>query len=287
MIDTATSTSARLRLVSGNDPGRAFELTQDRINIGRDSTNVICLDHITVSLHHAIMVRVGEHYKVRDLISTNGTYINGERMTGAELRSGDRLRFGEVEMQYEEAELPAAEPKRVPCRTPPLKHRPVSAAPARQYRIVGSDGRTYGPADAALVRKWISQGFANGQTWVPGEAGGGNWKQLGEFPEFADALVGITTPANLLGTPPKDALWQEPVKVGSSADMEPVALLKQAAAAAASSGETPPRRSFLVNMGLLLLLALAGAVAAWWFDQWPFDSRGPLSGYARNAARSM
>src|SRR5258708_2559941 len=104
MVNSAVSTIAKLQLVSGKALGRAFELTQDRVNIGRDDSNVICVDNITVSLHHAILVRVGNHYKVRDLISTNGTYINGERTTGGELHSGDVMRFGEVEMRYEELE---------------------------------------------------------------------------------------------------------------------------------------------------------------------------------------
>src|SRR5438477_5918267 len=110
MVSIATGTIVRLQIVSGEALGRAFELTQDRVNIGRDESNIICVDHITVSLHHAILVRTGDHYKVRDLISTNGTYINGERTTGSELQSGDVLRFGEVEMRYEELERSAEKP---------------------------------------------------------------------------------------------------------------------------------------------------------------------------------
>lgn len=284
MIDTAASIITRLRLVSGTGSGRSFELWQDRVNVGRDPSNVVCLDHTTVSLHHAILVRTGDHYKVRDLISTNGTYVNGERMTGAELRSGDVLRFGDVEMRYEEVGRPVTEPRGVPSPMAlPLGRQPTSASLTRAgpYKIVGADGRVYGPADAALVREWISQGFANGQTWVPPVAGG-NWNQLGEFSEFADALVAITTPTHLLGTPPKEALCDEPIRVESSADPELVALLQQAADAA-SSRETPPRTGFPMIVGMLLLLALAGAIAAWWFDQWPFNSRGPLRQYARSA----
>src|SRR5216684_564597 len=107
--DSTTIVIARLQLVSGAMPGRVFELTQDRVNVGRDDDNLICLDHITVSLHHAILIRVGTHYKVRDLISTNGTSVNGERITGAELRHGDLVSFGEVEMRYEEPGQPAVE----------------------------------------------------------------------------------------------------------------------------------------------------------------------------------
>src|SRR5258705_7641390 len=108
-VDSTTAVIGKLQLVSDTMSSRVFELTQDRVNVGRDEDNIICLDHITVSLHHAILTRVGTHYKVRDLISTNGTFVNGDRMTVAELRHGDVLMFGEVEMRYEEPGEPALE----------------------------------------------------------------------------------------------------------------------------------------------------------------------------------
>jgi tetratricopeptide (TPR) repeat protein len=262
-------------------------LTQDRVNIGRDDSNVICLDHITVSLHHAILIRSGEHYRVRDLISTNGTYVNGERTTGTELRSGDTLHFGEVEMRYEEVEQPAGEFGDAPNRRVlPLGRPRPSSAPVkeRQYKIVGADGRTYGPATATLVRKWISQGFANAQTWVPAESRG-NWKQLGEFPEFADVLKDNPIPTNLLGTPPKDARWEEPIKVAPSIDPELLATFDEAPVVLADrrrAAKAKPR-SYSTYVGALLFMALAASGVAWWFDQWPFNSRGPLRKYARSA----
>jgi len=130
MVVSAPSAIARLELVSGKTPGRTFELTQDRVNIGRDETNVICLDHTTVSLHHAILVRTGDHYRVRDLISTNGTYVNDERTTGAQLRHGDMLRLGEVQMRYEVVEQPAAQSKdgAKPTVLPLGRSRPIPPA---------------------------------------------------------------------------------------------------------------------------------------------------------------
>jgi tetratricopeptide (TPR) repeat protein len=286
MIGSATSIIGRLQFISDKASDRGFELTQDRVNIGRDNSNVICLDHSTVSLHHAILIRSGEHYRVRDLISTNGTYINGERATGAELRSGDILHFGEVEMRYEEVEPPAEESREAPKRgVLPLGRQRPSAAPAkeRQYKIVGADGRTYGPATGALVRKWISQGFANAQTWVPAESRG-NWKQLGEFPEFTDLLDDNLTPSNLLGTPPKDARWAEPVKVAPSMEPELPATVDEMPVVMADRAQTTKkrRRNYSMYVGVLLFMALAASGAAWWFDQWPFDSHGPLRKYARN-----
>jgi len=287
MVVSATSAIARLELVSGKTPGRTFELTQDRVNIGRDDTNVICLEHSTVSLHHAILVRMGDHYKVRDLISTNGTYINGERTTGAQLRHGDMLRFGEVQMRYEEIEQPAAESKGgvKPTVLPLGRSRPIpppASVREKQYKIIGADGRIYGPATVALVRRWILQGFANAQTWVPAEARG-NWKRLGDLPEFAEALADNATPTHLLGTPPKEARSAEPVKVGPGMDVATVPGFESEPSDAAD-GRRTAGRSLAAYIGAFLLLAVvAGGVAAWWFNQWPFSLRGPLRRYARGA----
>ena len=279
MVDSATSAIGKLHLVTGTLSSRVFELAQDRVNVGRDDDNVICLDHITVSLHHAILIRVGTHYKVRDLISTNGTFVNGERMTGAELRHGDVLLFGEVEMRYEEPGQAEAEPKKPASQKvlPLGRSRPI-APPAKEleYRIVGADGRTYGPVDAAQLRKWIAQGYVNEQTWLPAEARR-NWKQLAELPEFADALRANPTPTNLLGTPPKEARSETPQKVGPSAMVE---------FATASEGmpTAPARhRRWPHYLFALLLVALLGVATAWWFDQWPFGPREPLRQFGRSA----
>jgi tetratricopeptide (TPR) repeat protein len=118
MVDPTTSIAARLHLVSGKKPERVFDLAQERVNVGRDPSNIICLDSSTVSLYHAILVRVGAHYKLRDLVSTNGTHINGQRTMGTELHNGDILRFGEIEMRYEELPRSLAEP--VPAPAGPL-----------------------------------------------------------------------------------------------------------------------------------------------------------------------
>lgn len=283
-----TRTRARLQFVSGKESGRAFDLTQERVNIGRDDSNVICLKDDTVSSHHALLIRVGDHFKLRDLISTNGTYLNGERTMDALLRDGDLLRFGEVELRYEEVEETAPKPRsESPEVVLPLgrtKAVPLTPTTDRQFKIIGADGRTYGPADASTVQQWIQQGFANAQTWVPAESRG-NWKRLQDFPEFARALDGNEIPTNLLGTPPKEMLWEEPVKVGPSTEPEATVTFREETPAAKALGQRPKRKRWGASViaSAVLLIAVGAAVAAWWFDQWPFDIRGPLRRYARGA----
>ena len=52
------------------------------------------------------------------------------------------------------------------------------------YRIIGADGREYGPISAAQMRQWIAEGRANAATRVLAE-GSTEWKLLGSLPEFS------------------------------------------------------------------------------------------------------
>jgi pSer/pThr/pTyr-binding forkhead associated (FHA) protein len=72
------------------------ELARDIVMIGRAPLNQIAIDHPTVSAQHAVLLRTGDSYSLKDLNSTNGTQINGDFVTDAELKDGDTIRFGSV-----------------------------------------------------------------------------------------------------------------------------------------------------------------------------------------------
>jgi hypothetical protein len=61
------------------------------------------------------------------------------------------------------------------------------------YRIIGADGREYGPISADQLRQWITEGRANSQTRVLLE-GTTDWKTLSELPEFATAIPSAPPP---------------------------------------------------------------------------------------------
>jgi len=65
------------------------------------------------------------------------------------------------------------------------------------YKIVGADGKEYGPIEADGLRRWIAEGRVNGETRVLLE-GATQWKKLSELPEFASAL----SAAAIAGPPP-------------------------------------------------------------------------------------
>lgn len=81
--------------IYGGQIGRRFELGKRDLTIGRGSGNVIPLDLSTVSRHHARLFEREGHFYVEDLGSTNGSFVNGEKIEGiAEIRSGDIVKLG-------------------------------------------------------------------------------------------------------------------------------------------------------------------------------------------------
>jgi pSer/pThr/pTyr-binding forkhead associated (FHA) protein len=72
------------------------ELTRDIVTIGSAPLNHIVIDDPAVSAQHAILARVANSYRLKDLHSTNGTQVNGISITDAELKDGDEIQFGSV-----------------------------------------------------------------------------------------------------------------------------------------------------------------------------------------------
>jgi uncharacterized protein YkwD len=74
---------------------QALPLARYEVSIGSAADNDFVLASETISRHHAILAGNGTEYRVTDLGSTNGTYVNGRRVTGsATVKSGDEIRFG-------------------------------------------------------------------------------------------------------------------------------------------------------------------------------------------------
>jgi pSer/pThr/pTyr-binding forkhead associated (FHA) protein len=72
------------------------ELVGDSVSIGRGPLNDIVIDSPVVSVQHAMLVKTGDSFWLKDLNSTNGTYVNGSLFTYGELKDGDTIRFGTV-----------------------------------------------------------------------------------------------------------------------------------------------------------------------------------------------
>jgi len=76
-------------------------LTDGRHVIGRDAEADVHIAHISVSRRHAVIEHSTEGTWLIDADSTNGTWINGQRLVGSRaLSDGDQIRLGEVELRF-------------------------------------------------------------------------------------------------------------------------------------------------------------------------------------------
>jgi hypothetical protein len=81
--------------------GKTFELTDALVSVGRTASNGVHIPDNSVSSHHAELRLEGFDYTLKDLESTNGTRVNGEKISSTLLRRHDLVRFGNVDLAYE------------------------------------------------------------------------------------------------------------------------------------------------------------------------------------------
>ncbi|MDQ3619573.1 MAG: zinc-ribbon and FHA domain-containing protein [Actinomycetota bacterium] len=84
----------------GPNAGSKFFLDTDTTGVGRHPESDIFLDDITVSRRHAEIRRGRDGFSLHDVGSLNGTYVNRERVEGAELRSGDEIQIGKFKLVF-------------------------------------------------------------------------------------------------------------------------------------------------------------------------------------------
>jgi FHA domain/zinc-ribbon domain len=85
----------------GGRAGEHFSPQADQTTIGRSPDNDIFLDDVTVSRKHAVLVHVGGEFRIEDLGSLNGTFVNRRRIDSAtRLESGDEVQIGKYRLSF-------------------------------------------------------------------------------------------------------------------------------------------------------------------------------------------
>lgn len=166
-----SSENYRLVVRRGPQPNQAYDLNKDIITLGRDITNDIVINDPEVSRHHMRMTRGAGGYTIEDLGSTNGTFVNGQRLTGARpLRNGELIGLGEtVTLSYEMAaggvtapNVPQQDRGTVP--NSPAPYQPVM--PERQPPVSQSYS-PYAPPSAAPVQPQQQQPAGQASVYSP------------------------------------------------------------------------------------------------------------------------
>ena len=121
---------AKLVILSQGMAGRTHELTVDRTTIGRVEDNTFQITDPSVSSHHCEVLLRGSEVVIRDLNSTNGSYINDAQITESVLKPGQKLRLGQIELKLE---LEGAAPSTPPVTSPVAPGTPAAPpAPGRK-----------------------------------------------------------------------------------------------------------------------------------------------------------
>ena len=102
---------AELRIAAGNRLGSSIPLPQGKFLVGREEDCHLRPNSDLVSRHHCVFTVDDFSVRLRDLGSTNGTFVNGERLKGAVmLRQGDRVLIGKLDFEVIMKEAVAAPP---------------------------------------------------------------------------------------------------------------------------------------------------------------------------------
>ena len=145
----------RLVVRRGPQPNQAFEISKDVTTLGRDISNDIVLNDRETSRHHLRLMRSGDTLTIEDLGSTNGTFVNGKRVSGVTpLQNGDMIGLGEtvtlaLESVSAGGEVPASAPSNLgdllPPSVPASSDTPI---PGPQVPPAAAPEPTYSPPPA-------------------------------------------------------------------------------------------------------------------------------------------
>ena len=117
--------------------GRAHELNVDRTTIGRVEDNMFQIAEQSISSHHCEVLLRGNDVVIKDLNSTNGTFINGEQITENVLKPGQTLRLGNVELKLD---APGAAPGSGPASAQPKRQAEATMVVPRGVNLSELEG---------------------------------------------------------------------------------------------------------------------------------------------------
>jgi predicted component of type VI protein secretion system len=160
----------RLIVRTGPNPGVVIDLTKEVSMMGRDVTNDVVVGDAEVSRQHARITRTPAGYVLEDLGSTNGTFVNGERLAAPRvLNPGDLLGIGEnVTLTFDSTSPEAAATVlgapvgRAATASPARAAAPAAARPAAKASpppaAAESDIAAPAEKEKSGTRRWIIAG---------------------------------------------------------------------------------------------------------------------------------
>lgn len=114
----------RLICTSGPKAGTEYELTEDRMTVGRSISAYIALEDQFASRHHAELYRTDNAYQVHDLQSKNGVFVDGVRLSAGAtvwLQDGGEVQFASTRFRFYDPSATVTAPSLIAVREPGLR----------------------------------------------------------------------------------------------------------------------------------------------------------------------
>jgi len=127
-----------LIMQTGPNVGKSYELKQEKISLGRDVSNDIVINDPEVSRRHAQLKFQSNGYTIEDLGSTNGTFVDGQKLIGPHtLVNEETIMFGEnISLVYQST---AIDSEATEIGRPPTTRKPQE--PPDTYRVPPAEQR--------------------------------------------------------------------------------------------------------------------------------------------------
>jgi pSer/pThr/pTyr-binding forkhead associated (FHA) protein len=158
---------------AGPVPGKKFILDKNEIFIGRDVNSNVLVNDAEVSRNHARLLLQAGGYVIEDLGSTNGTFINGQRLVGLRtLLPGDTIMIGDNVSLSFEVKQPDLDAPRVSTTTPDAGSIQQADHPASPVSAPTPTRKTWQPAETPISgQPSIEQVVLPSQSITPQQVG--------------------------------------------------------------------------------------------------------------------
>ncbi len=146
---------ASLFVIQGRDQGTRYELREPVVTVGRDKSSVIQLHDTEISRRHAELHREELRYRLVDLDSSNGTFVNSQRVDSQLLGSGDRVQLGRTLMIFTAGDDQASAEQ---AEGVDIVGRHLASAGSRIVKSISQDqGSQIFSVDSSVDSPWLAR----------------------------------------------------------------------------------------------------------------------------------
>jgi signal transduction histidine kinase len=151
----------RLFVIKGTDEGKQFELADPVVSVGRDSSNRVRLHDTEVSRRHAEFRRTPEGFRLTDLGSANGTFVNNESIQDVLLPPGAQIQIGQTVLLFSAGPGEAASPGDLAERISLITRHDLELSSAIIKTVTETEGSRLLARPEQAEGPWLKSALAN------------------------------------------------------------------------------------------------------------------------------